>query len=578
MKLLSVSTGKVRSLDIDGQRVKTAFLKEAVSGPVRVELNGIEGNEVAVHTDAIYAIAQEHYGYWAEKLGADSKSWPVGYLGENLTVSGLDEAALQVGDKVSIGKSVVLTVTGPRIPCFKLCWRMAQPLSFIREFALSGRSGVYFDVDCPGIILAGDDVRVVQKAKNSVGINRISKIAFSAVQADEHELRHILSMSCLSETSALSLRNILYQFLDGKRIKEDRWKGWRKLTVESVREETKHIKSFFLKASEEHPLAPYRAGQFLTVRLPVNKEERPITRVWSLSDYQEKPDRYRLSIKKEPFGVGSGYMHECIKPGSELEIQAPQGRFVLDRGGFKPVLFIAAGIGITPLFSMLKAHLARGEKAPPVYFIHCCKSRAEQPLRQELDALSQAYSFSTLYIFDQPDSEDVQGIDYDIKGFLNAEAIKTLIQGCHILHGGKRIDMPLVEFDIYMCGPPVFQEKIREGLIAEGANEDRLFQESFTPKALENNEASLEKATVVFSRSNITSEWLSEDGLSLLELAESAGLSPDYGCRVGICQSCMANLVEGKVRYDVALMHELEAGKVLLCSAKPAEDRVVIDL
>ena len=578
MKLLSVSTGKVRSLDIDGQMVRTAFLKEAVSGPVKVGLNGIEGNEVAVHTDAIYAIAQEHYGYWAEKLGADSKSWPVGYLGENLTVSGLDEAALQVGDKVSIGKSVVLTVTGPRIPCFKLCWRMSQPMSFIREFALSGRSGVYFDVDCPGIILAGDDVRVVQKAKNSVGINRISKIAFGAVQADEHELRHILNMSCLSEMSALSLRNILYQFLDGKRIKEDRWKGWRKLTVESVREETKQIKSFFLKASEERPLAPYLAGQFLTVRLPVNKEEQPITRVWSLSDYQEKPDRYRLSIKKEPFGVGSGYMHECIKPGSELEIQAPQGRFVLDRGGFKPVLFIAAGIGITPLFSMLKAHLARGEKAPPVYFIHCCKSRAEQPLRQELDALSQAYSFSTLYIFDQPDSEEVQGIDYDIKGFLNAEAIKTLIQGCHILHGGKRIDMPLVEFDIYMCGPPVFQEKTREGLVAEGANEDRLFQESFTPKALENNEASLEKATVVFSRSNITSEWLSEDGLSLLELAESAGLSPDYGCRVGICQSCMANLVEGKVRYDVVLMHELEAGKVLLCSAKPAEDRVVIDL
>jgi ferredoxin-NADP reductase len=132
-----------------------------------------------------------------------------------------------------------------------------------------------------------------------------------------------------------------------------------------VIDETSDIKSFYLSPIDNRPLAPYRAGQFLTVQLPTTQET--IVRVWSLSDYQNQPSQYRLSIKKESKGLGSGYMHEQISKGASLLIKPPLGRFVLDRSGFKPVLMIAGGIGITPLLSMLKAQVERGEKMPPLY-------------------------------------------------------------------------------------------------------------------------------------------------------------------------------------------------------------------
>ena len=87
---------KTKEQNIRGQAVKTAFLKSCVSGPIRIDRSGIEGNDVAVHTDAVYAIAQEHYQYWANKLGADSKDWPPGFFAENLMISKLDEGAVCV--------------------------------------------------------------------------------------------------------------------------------------------------------------------------------------------------------------------------------------------------------------------------------------------------------------------------------------------------------------------------------------------------------------------------------------------------------------------------------------------------
>ena len=102
MKLIDICVGKTQELDISGQAIKTAYLKEAVSGPVQVNAFGIAGNDVAVHTDAVYAFSQEDYGYWADRLGADPEEWSSGLFAENLLVSGLSEQELKVGDVVSV--------------------------------------------------------------------------------------------------------------------------------------------------------------------------------------------------------------------------------------------------------------------------------------------------------------------------------------------------------------------------------------------------------------------------------------------------------------------------------------------
>ena len=508
MKVTDICIGKTTTVKIRGQEMTTAYLKQAIDGPATVTANGIEGNEIAVHTDAIYAFSKQNYSYWSERLNTDSAEWKPGFFAENLLVDSLPEQSLQVGDIICVGERVLLSVSGPRIPCFKLCWRMNQPESFITEFAFSGRSGVYFNVEQTGVIHPGDKVTIVKKAENSILITEVTEITLGKKTVDEQKLAFILGLKGLSETAALLLRNRLYSTIDQQRTQTDRWSDWRQLEVAQVIEQTPEIKSFIIKAPDPLPLAPYRAGQFLTVRLPIpetnpERNNQSVVRVWSLSDYQDTPDHYRLSIKKEPDGLGSGYMHQQIKPGSRLDIQAPMGRFVLDRSGFKPILLIAGGIGVTPVLSMLKAHLQRGETRPPIYFIHCCQNRQLQPFRDEIDALSAQHNVATLHVYDRPRPKDKQGVDYDIHGYLTIEHIQQLIEGAHIVHGGKKIAMPLVEFDIYMCGPPVFQEKISEALLASGANASRIFTESFSYGSGA-NQTQREDAQVVFSRSGKT--------------------------------------------------------------------------
>src|SRR5690349_9967148 len=144
MQLNGMAVGKTRTIEMRSAQVPTAYLKTTVLGRCYVHEGGLDGNETAVHPDAVYAIASEHYDYWADKLGADRAQWLPGHFAENLTISGLDESVLRIGDVLTVGSDVELVVAGPRIPCFKLAWRMNQADSYIREFGLSGHSGVYF--------------------------------------------------------------------------------------------------------------------------------------------------------------------------------------------------------------------------------------------------------------------------------------------------------------------------------------------------------------------------------------------------------------------------------------------------
>ncbi|WP_150466919.1 MOSC domain-containing protein [Francisella sp. SYW-9] len=577
MELVNICVGKTRIQNINGESVRTAYIKEPINGPIAVEKNGLANNEVAEHADAIYAFAEENYQYWADQLNVSSKKFTPGFFAENLIISQLDEKNLYVGDVIAIGEQVKLSVSGPRIPCFKLCWRLDQPNSFIQKFGLSGRSGVYFNVLQPGKIQAGDKVKVIHKERNSIAITEIASIALGQQMFDEEKLKLILALPGLSGTSSLLLGNRLYTLIDQKRLGKYSWENWRTLIVDQIIEETPNIKSFILKAIDNEPLALYRAGQFLTVKLPIENNDRSsLIRVWSLSDYHDQVESYRLSIKREVKGVGSGFMHNQIQEGMPLEVQPPMGRFVLDRSGFKPILLIAGGIGITPILAMLKAHLSRAGKNPPIYFIHCCQNKVNHPFRDELDKLVNKYNISKLYAYSQPNSEDTLGVDYDIKGYLTIKDIKSIIDGCYILNGSKKMDMPLHEFDVYMCGPKIFQETLQKALIDGGGNPERIFQESFEINANTQEHSELESSQVVFTTSNKEVEWKASDNFTLLELAESAGLEPACSCRMGICETCKASLVEGSVYYEFSLPSKLEKNQVLLCRAKPKTKRVVI--
>ncbi|MEK8027458.1 MAG: hypothetical protein RLY78_821 [Pseudomonadota bacterium] len=168
--VLSVNVSRVQPVLIDGRRVLTAIGKRAVDGPVRVSALGLDGDEQAdptVHggvSKAIYAYPQAHYAFWqgvrAQARVADADAaLPHGFLGENLTLQGIDESRLWVGDRLAL-PGCVLAVSEPRQPCFKFNHVMGFNQAS-KLMAQSGWCGSYLAVIEPGVVQAGDAIRIV---------------------------------------------------------------------------------------------------------------------------------------------------------------------------------------------------------------------------------------------------------------------------------------------------------------------------------------------------------------------------------------------------------------------------------
>lgn len=574
MRLTAISVGRTRTIEINGCAVRTAFVKNPVPGRVRISREGVDGNEVAVHTDAVYAFAWEAYGYWAAMLGKADAQWPPGFFGENLTVAGLDEGALRIGDRVRVGAEVELIVAGPRIPCFKLAWRLDQPESFIQRFASSGRTGVYFSVAREGTVEPGDEVVVVHESPYDT-VADAAGFMFGDSPVSIERLRELLSLPCLSQTAALFLRNRMYRILDYQQTLEHRWPGWRSLRVARVEEESADIRSWYLSPVDGGRLPRFRAGQFLTMRLPDGAREGPV-RTWSLSDYDEECSTYRVSVRRQPGGVASGWMHEHAEVDTVLEARAPAGRFVLDRGSFKPVILIGAGVGITPLLAMARSHRARGRDAPPLYLIYCVRDGAHHAFRAELDRLADTDGVTVACVYSQPRREDVQGRDYAVSGRLTLAGFAGLVSDAHILHGGRRVDLPWYDCDVYLCGPQRFQTDLLAEIGASGIDPARIRRESFAPPAPHAAPDGVRQAEVILQRSNRILKWSAADQLTLLELLEQHDVKTESGCRLGICRACLRRLVAGTVDHSLAL-GDLEPGAALLCCASPTSSSITLD-
>jgi uncharacterized protein len=586
MQLVAVCIGKTREVDIQGATVQTAYLKTPVAGPCFVDYKGPTGNETAVHPDTVYAIAQEHYAYWAQRLGREASAWGYGYFAENLTIRGLAEQQLHVGDELLVGSELRLIVTGPRIPCFKVAWRMQQPQSFVRDFAASGRTGVYFAVLQPGTASPGDPVRVVRRQSANPTVFEIAAVARGELEISGEELERLLSLPYLSQTAALLLSGIYYRMLD----RPDRarsWSGWRRFVVLDVRDETPRVKSFELGAADGGALPRFAAGQFVPVRFGTD-DGQEFVRPWSLSSYAREPDRFRITVKREDRGAASAALHREVRQGSMLDLRPPAGQFRLDRSGVMPLVLVGAGIGVTPLLAMAQAHLDRGSRAPPLRLIHCVRNGSAHPLRQEIEALLRDHAaFQARFFYSQPTAADRESHRFHQEGRLTAERLIAALEDLKIEFAGKTIPVPWYEVDLYLCGPPSFLQQITEDLIARGARPERLRTERFSATAAEtgaevpdaqlNGGPEVSQAQVVFCRSGTEGVWLATQDQTLLEHAHSIGLELPSSCRSGYCQTCQCRIVEGEVRYEFAPLCAPTPGHALLCCARPASLVLVLD-
>lgn len=194
-RLVSINVGVVRTVEHHGRIIQTGIWKEPVMGPIELQGTSVTGDQQADikahggNDKAIYAYAIEDYEWWQAEL---HRPLGPGNFGENLTTSEVDVNDARVGERWRVG-TALLEVSEPRIPCFKLGLRMADP-RFPRQFGLAVRPGAYLRILEPGTVAAGSDIDVVHRPESSVTISDIAYI-FNRHRADAHRLLAVESLS-----------------------------------------------------------------------------------------------------------------------------------------------------------------------------------------------------------------------------------------------------------------------------------------------------------------------------------------------------------------------------------------------
>jgi len=200
MRVVSVNVGLPRTVTWHGKTVETAIWKEPVAGRIALVGDNLVGDrqaDLTVHggrDKAVYGYPSEHYSWWRTQLPGKVLAW--GAFGENLTVEGLLEDRVHIGDRFRIG-GAELMVTQPRTPCFKLGIKLDRP-EIVKEFLRSERSGFYFAVVRPGEIGAGDAIECAHADQHGMTVTDLVRLGV-AKDADPATLRRAVALPGLAE-------------------------------------------------------------------------------------------------------------------------------------------------------------------------------------------------------------------------------------------------------------------------------------------------------------------------------------------------------------------------------------------
>lgn len=349
------------------------------------------------------------------------------------------------------------------------------------------------------------------------------------------------------------------------------WAGWRPFRVSAVVDEANDVKSFYLTPENGRPLAPFGPGQYLTFRLPVPGCDAPLVRCYSLSD-RPRQDYYRVTIKRVHYadkdgeravGRGSNYFHEHVQVGSVLDVRAPAGTFMVDPLGPEPIALVGAGIGITPLVSMLETIMHSGKRRE-VHAIFGFRNSGEHPFKDRLAAIAAENPNVRLHAsYSAPLGQDVLYRDYSHSGRVTLDQVREVL--------------PSNNFRFYLCGPGQLMESLVPSLWEWGVPESHVHFEAFGPasvKSARHAASKVQPCSVQFERSGKSATW---DGSmnSLLECGEAAGVKFISGCRAGSCGECLTAIRSGAVETIKEPGIAVPAEHCLTCISVPAVDLVL---
>jgi ring-1,2-phenylacetyl-CoA epoxidase subunit PaaE len=332
-----------------------------------------------------------------------------------------------------------------------------------------------------------------------------------------------------------------------------------KLKVERIKWETPDTATFYLSNLSGDPVR-YRAGQFLT--LIFNHHNQEIRRSYSLSSSPDEP-LLSITIKRISNGEISRFMLTKIKAGDVLNALAPAGRFIVSgHEQDKSILFFAGGSGITPIFSQVKYILNRSGKSR-LTLIYSNQDAGSILFKNELDHLAARHPgrFSIIYLLSSEANR------------LNADRVEAFTR--------QLVSAELEKAGFYLCGPFPYMRMIRFALIYMGIEPSQIRSENFVLETV-----AVTGSTINFPPRNIRIRFKGElydlpvgENQSILQAALQNNLLLPYSCRNGICSTCTARRVSGKVamvKNDVLTDADQAAGLILTCTGHPVTDDVEI--
>jgi len=330
------------------------------------------------------------------------------------------------------------------------------------------------------------------------------------------------------------------------------------LTVRELRAEVTDVRhqtadSVTLTLRPTRQWKGFTAGQFVQVTVEIDGVRH--TRCYSPACSQSRADgRIELTVKAHPEGLVSQYLNEHAKPGLVVGLSQADGTFTLPWVRPEKVLLVSGGSGITPVLSMLRTLCDEGYRGE-VVFLHYAYTSHDVAYADELREIASQHSNVRVVL-----AYTTQQTGGDLHGFFGQEHLDATAPW-------------FADAQTFLCGPPGLMKSVRKHYEAAGLS-DRLHTEEFAPPALSvvDGEATGE---ITFGRSGKSA---ANTGTTLLEQAEGAGLTPEFGCRMGICFSCTAVKTSGCTRdlrtgaLDADPDHEIQ-----LCINVPVGD-VALDI
>ncbi len=325
------------------------------------------------------------------------------------------------------------------------------------------------------------------------------------------------------------------------------WIG--QLAVVDIIQEARTVRTFRLACGQDKHI-PFRfeAGQYVDLAFFI--EGRKQQRSYSISSSADERRYIDVTINQEQGGLVSGHLFDCVKVRTLIDVRGPLGRFTIDRQAVRSIVLLGAGVGVTPLVSMVRTLVAESWPGS-IHVLFGFRTEADGLFVQELTDLAHNHrNLSVHTAWSRP-----VGRDHDHIGRVTSTLVRRLVR-------------KLRAHTYYLCGPDQMMQDLHAGLQKFGVDESNIHTEAFGNSSSDSELGG--QYDLFFEGSGV--RVMSRPGESLLQTAERVGVQVDYSCRTGTCGLCQVRLREGEVemlRDDALTDEELEKGTILTCQSYP---------